>query len=311
MADPEERRRAEEFLRQDLFRRNAFLLIDKMLELLTQASPDVTALVDEILHTIFFLGRIHRPRVTPESIVGNILNDLMDVFPRPFVLYSSELPRRSPFSCVLDMIVHVTGRENETQIIRAVRELISDPELSQSQDLVSSIICVSHRTDVKDPVKYYGVSMSAAGPMSRKIMIAASCLGSWDEYVAGAVMTYFPTKKKNQNFDGTFQLPESVRCQAFDLREDTDKPPCKSCQNLFGLTSRELTEWVYGNCAEVESLSNLFKEEADVKERARPRSTKYSDEGRVKVERLVKTDVTNWLRLHEFIWHNTTFYTPQ
>ncbi|XP_034401481.1 uncharacterized protein LOC117739278 [Cyclopterus lumpus] len=308
MADEEQRRREEFLIEKYPFRRNAFLLINKMVELMSQAPGDVTALVDEILHSIFFLGKIHNPPFSPESILNDdqMLNELEDLFPRPFDLCSSQLPMRSPFSCVLDMVIHLTGRENEFEIIDGLRALIS--ELDLSEDLVSSTICVSHRTDINGPVKYYGVSMSAPGRLPRKIMIAASCIGTWDRYVAGAVMTYFPSKKKD--FDGTIQLPKRVRCQAFNLRKKEEKPPCGSCGNLFGLTPCENKEWVYGNCAEVESLSNLFKYVDDVKVRARPASRMYSDGVMLLLERHVKKELTNWLNHREFTWSNT-FYTPQ
>ncbi|XP_054462568.1 uncharacterized protein LOC129097684 [Anoplopoma fimbria] len=237
-----------------------------------------------------------------------MLNKLKDVFPRPFELFSSRLPRRGPFSCVLDMIVHLIGRENETQIIHGLRTLITDLELGESTDLVPSTICVSHKTEIESPVKYYGVSNSASHP--RRIMYAASCLGGWDSHVAGAVMTYLPNKEKKPDFDGTIVLPSNVRCQAFSLFEENEKPPCRSCGNLFGLTTSETAESVYGNCAEVESLSNLFKNVDDVKEQARPTSEEYSDLKRAKVERLVRTDLRNWLLHKGFPW-DQNFYPPQ
>ncbi|TNN54891.1 hypothetical protein EYF80_034921 [Liparis tanakae] len=146
------------------------------------------------------------------------------------------------------MVVHLIGRDNETGIIERLRSIIR--ELNLSEDLVSTTICVSYIADTEDPVKYYGVSMSAPGRLPREIMIAASCLGTWDRYVAGAVMTYFPSKKKD--FEGTIQLPKRVRCQVFNLRRNESMLPCGSCGNLFGLTPCEKKEWVYGNCAEVE-----------------------------------------------------------
>ncbi len=46
------------------------------------------------------------PPNTPEDIVTDvdILNALKEIYPRPFALCSSQLPRRSPMSCVLDMV---------------------------------------------------------------------------------------------------------------------------------------------------------------------------------------------------------------
>ncbi|XP_075931382.1 uncharacterized protein LOC142931370 [Anarhichas minor] len=314
MAAREQISREEEFLiDQEPFRSNALLLINKMLDLNNQVRHE--ALVDEILHSIFFFGKLRKPSVSPESILSHdeMFNDLKRRFPEPFKLYSSQLPRRSPFSCVLDMIVLLLGRQKETDIIGRLRKLIEDLKPDESRDLVPSTICVSNKTDNKDQVKYYGVSMSAPGHYPRRFMIAASCLSSWDRYVAGAVMTYFPKNKKKPDFDGTIKLPQHVRCQAFDLLHEKDKPPCRSCANMFGLETDEKKEWVYGNCAEVESLSNLFKNEVDVKDQARPKPSKmYSDEKRERVENVVMADLRNLLKDKKwnFTW-NDEFYPPQ
>ena len=60
----------------------------------------------QILHSIFFLGKINDPQHPPESIVtdAEMLENLKNTYPRPFDHYSSQLPKRSPFSCVLDMV---------------------------------------------------------------------------------------------------------------------------------------------------------------------------------------------------------------
>ncbi|KAM6911303.1 uncharacterized protein PEZ65_015570 [Lycodopsis pacificus] len=282
-----------------------------MLDLNNQVRQE--ALVDEILHSIFFLGRVLKPSVSPESILSRdeMLNDLERRFPLPFKLYSSQLPRRSPFSCVLDMIVLLLGRQNETLIIDRLRNVISDLNPDESRDLVPSTVCVSNKTDNKDQVKYYGVSMSAPGRYPRRFMIAASCLSSWDRYVAGAVMTYFPNNKKKTDFDGTIKLPQHVRCQAFDLLDEKSKPPCRSCANMFGLETVAENVSVYGNCAEVESLTNLFKNEVDVKEQARPTAPKYSDRKRESVEKQVRGELKNLLdKEGDFTWPGN-FYPPQ
>lgn len=117
--------------------------------------------------------------------------------------------------------------------------------------LVSSTICVSGSNKSGNQ---YGVSMSTTGPNPGRIVIAASCLsGFWDEYIAGAVMTYYPEKKKKQYFDGTIHIPTKVSCKAYNIKNGGEIEPCGSCGNLFGLQPHGAKEWVYGNCAEVES----------------------------------------------------------
>lgn len=60
--------------------------------------------------------------------------------------------------------------------------------------------------------------MSTSNKDTRRIMVVVSCCHEWDEYVAGAEMTYFPKKKKsNVKTDGTIRLPENVKCRAFTV----------------------------------------------------------------------------------------------
>lgn len=60
----------------------------------------------QILHSIFFLGNINKVPFTPEQIIPdrNMLDGLKAKYDRPFMYFEIELPRRSPFSCVLDMV---------------------------------------------------------------------------------------------------------------------------------------------------------------------------------------------------------------
>ncbi|XP_038580028.1 uncharacterized protein LOC119906761 isoform X1 [Micropterus salmoides] len=296
--------RQEDFLVQENnFRRNAWLIIDYMVN----RSPEPSALVDEILHSIFFLGNIKAPpSFSPTEIVTDqdMLNALRHRYPQPFERYSSQVPRRCPMSCVLDMTVALNRQENERAIIDSVLNLTGQLRGS-SKHLVSSTICVSQNTSDR----YYGVSMSTSGPLPGKIMIAASCLSTWDSNVAGAVMTYYPNNEMNTNFDGTIRLPEQIRCQAFSLkpRENPFMPSCRSCQDLFGLTANNNINFPYGNCAEVESLSNLLKNESETV-RVEHAET-WTDENREQVELSVREMLTNFLTDRGFTWDNN-FYTP-
>lgn len=56
--------------------------------------------------------------------------------------------------------------------------------------------------------------MPTNGPNPGKIVIAASCLSKWDEYVSGAVMTYYLNKVKKNDFDGTTEVPGNIRCES-------------------------------------------------------------------------------------------------
>ncbi|MEQ2234869.1 hypothetical protein ILYODFUR_035809, partial [Ilyodon furcidens] len=97
-----------------------------MMDMTTRTREDTSELVDEILHSIFFLGEINRPAFSPRQLLDDdedLLDCLMEAYPEPFRLYSSQLPRRSPFSCVLDMVVYLEGQENEDAIRTTLREI--------------------------------------------------------------------------------------------------------------------------------------------------------------------------------------------
>ncbi|XP_033950427.1 uncharacterized protein [Pseudochaenichthys georgianus] len=310
-ANAEEQRQEEFDERKDLFRTNAFRIIDKMMELNHCCENQTTQLVDEILHSIFFLGKINVPQFSPEEIVNDeTMYDLMKLcYPEPFDLYSSRLPRRSPFSCVLDMIVFLERPENEKEIKQKLQEIIRELHLKKMDPLVSSTICVSQKNPNSE--KYYGVSMSTSGRDPGRIMVAASCLpGSWDSYVAGAVMTFNQKKSMKSYFDGTIKLPQHVRCQAYSLHGGgAAMHPCQSCGNLFGLGGNDEALFPYGNCAEVESVSNLFKKDTEVREQARPTSKLCTPANRSKAEKSVRVDLKVLLKRLHFPC-NDQFYIP-
>ncbi|XP_035533508.1 uncharacterized protein LOC118339840 [Morone saxatilis] len=310
MAAAHKMTKEEAFLKKrETFRRNAFWIIEEMVGL-SPRHPSV--LVDEVLHSIFFLGGIFTPPYSPKDIVSDddMLNKLKGRYPRPFELYSSQVPKRSPISCVLDMIVLLTGQEKEDQIVKKLRELIVKLKEDEATDLISSTICVSQPNKTRNSHTYYGVSMSTSGPNPGRIMIAASCLSNWDSYVAGAVMTYYPNKEKKLYFDGTIKLPKQVRCEAFSLTKGGEMLPCRSCENLFGLTPSDTKVWPYGNCAEAESVSNLLKNEKEVREQAQPKSPTCTDANREQARESVLKELNKILRMVQFKW-DKNFYAPQ
>ncbi|XP_053087477.1 uncharacterized protein LOC113543737 isoform X3 [Pangasianodon hypophthalmus] len=63
--------------------------------------------MDEMLHSIFFLGYIYdSPRLTPSDFFRSpeTREQVMKKFPRPFEKYRSHLPTRTPFSILLNML---------------------------------------------------------------------------------------------------------------------------------------------------------------------------------------------------------------
>ncbi|XP_047240465.1 uncharacterized protein LOC124879781 isoform X3 [Girardinichthys multiradiatus] len=91
-------------IKQQGFRTNAFKIIEKMVDWCNKTVGS-KHLVDEILHSIFFLGTINKVPFSPKEIIPDedMFIQLKDKYSRPFECYETQLPRRSPFSCVLDM----------------------------------------------------------------------------------------------------------------------------------------------------------------------------------------------------------------
>ncbi|XP_061597930.1 uncharacterized protein LOC133461157 [Cololabis saira] len=258
------------------------------------------------------------PYFSPELLFwGNndLLFTLMAYHPRPFQLFSCQLPRRGPFSCVLDMIVHLTGQENEEEIKNRLQQFTQNLMTAGfKKPLFSSTVCISYvSTSVRSsvPVKYYGASVSANDGSPGKIMIAASCLSNWDDCVADAVMTYYPNKLKKLYFNGTINLPANVICRAFKISNRQNLEPCRSCGNMFGLQTRESHEWAYGNCAEAESLSNLLRNERQVKDGVLLTSGPYQQVDRNRARTEFLNELRNELLRVNFTRWNGNFYQAQ
>ncbi|XP_024117484.1 uncharacterized protein LOC112139022, partial [Oryzias melastigma] len=233
-----------------------------MVDLSNQTPQDTSVLVDEVLHSLFFLGAINCPPFSPQSLLDDddkILDYLKIEYPLPFQLYLTQLPRRSPFSCLLDMVVSLYGQENEDQIKDKLKIIVHQmKEGTNLQILFSSTICIS-RINISSSRRYYGVSKSTKGRPAGEILVASSCFSFWHRLVSDAVMTYYPDKQKKSYFSRNIKLPTDIKCEAFNISEERPMDPCTSCRDLFGLDTNECRRWAHGSCAEVESLSNLFK----------------------------------------------------
>ncbi|XP_045077973.1 uncharacterized protein LOC121571879 isoform X1 [Coregonus clupeaformis] len=301
------RERAEEFLKtEDSFRTNAFKIICVMVKLLHKGPKQF---VDEMLQSIFFLGRINNPQYTPNDILGDDYEIMMnEKFPGPFESYERKLPKRTPFSCVLDMVASSFGPDEIQQKLSEIATEIGNQDRSlrntssKEHKFTSSTICISESEEC-----YYGASMSCKGKIPGQIMIAVSCLHTWHYGVSNAVMTYKPDRNKRNNFDGTMQLPQCVKCQAFNVMSGEEMSPCKSCVDLFGLKTSAQSDkkrWAHGHCAEAESLSKLLYEEEEIE------VARVEDEMREQVMAEVTAHLEANLRLSNFDW-DSSYYTPQ
>ncbi|XP_052326037.1 uncharacterized protein LOC118397997 isoform X2 [Oncorhynchus keta] len=264
--------------------------------------------VSKILHSIFFLGLFRKPqKCTPHDILGEFMPAVKEIFSGPFENYTSKLPKRTPFSSVLDMVVSLLGPDIEINILverlQEIANRMSEP--NSKYKFNSSTICVSQRNDVQR--SYYGASMSCNGKQEGQIMVAVSCLSTWHCGVSNAVMTYKPDKNKRKNFDGTMKLQEYVKCQASNVKSGEEMSPCRSCGHLFGLEKPSNQMWPYGNCAEAESLSKLLYGEEEIVKNVVP---SVDCKMREQVVNEVKAHLEEMLKESEFQW-DSSYYIPQ
>ncbi|XP_043994987.1 uncharacterized protein LOC122843916 [Gambusia affinis] len=207
------------------------------------------------------------------------------------------------------MVVQLKRQEHEDDIREILQELVKELKRDASKKtLYSTTICIS-AGNTTDSERHYGVSMSTTGRPAGQILVAASCLNFWEEHVADAVMSYYPKKSRKTYFDVTIQLPADVRCEAFNLGSRDAISPCLSCKNMFGLDTTETQPWACGNCAEVESLSNLLKLEKEVRERVQ-RNGNWTEENKTRAKRAVMNHLRNKLKEVPFEW-DKQFYTAQ
>ncbi|XP_029590530.1 uncharacterized protein LOC115175440 [Salmo trutta] len=167
MADTGLFERAADFRRKDDFKTNAANIIGRVVKLCaTHDDTHIITLAEEMLHSIFFLGNIHVRKCSPEMILSSgMLEIVREVFPRPLASYSTELPRRTPFSCLLEMVV--TLKNNDRDIKDHLSNLITELGLVGDHKMIAATICVSYYTDDqhKPMFHYYGASLSSTGSL--------------------------------------------------------------------------------------------------------------------------------------------------
>ncbi|KAB5517874.1 hypothetical protein PHYPO_G00172270 [Pangasianodon hypophthalmus] len=112
--------------------------------------------MDEMLHSIFFLGYIYdSPRLTPSDFFRSpeTREQVMKKFPRPFEKYRSHLPTRTPFSILLNMMetLYCTEEKIIEELLRLLKKLgfpnpLHKPgsKYEQYYTLESTVICVCY-----------------------------------------------------------------------------------------------------------------------------------------------------------------------
>ncbi|KAK6477821.1 hypothetical protein HHUSO_G21434, partial [Huso huso] len=234
--------------------------------------------LNQLLHSIFFLGSIHILNIKPEEFflqeeVESLKRILGLKFSEPSEKCNTHLPTRTPFSILLDAVVNIS--QNEEQVKNHLVNVFNNLKLKSSDNkyynyytLEATVICITHyeKANREKTDTFYGASLSCRGDLEKKLMIQLSCLKTWNYAVAYAVS--FAQE------GGAVQFPSEVICRSFK-RHWTERnyygvPPCKNCTSVFQnitFTHRDKNNesaetnkppWPYGNCAETESLSKLL-----------------------------------------------------
>ncbi|XP_048014667.1 uncharacterized protein LOC125247417 [Megalobrama amblycephala] len=226
--------------------------------------------VNEILHSIFFLGIIHKDSLTPEDILSpEMAETVRREFPEPFKKYKSHLPKRTPFSILLEMMQLTYGTKDRVlpELCSLMKKLKFPYPLGRPANknqsyytLESTVICVCSNSQ-RASDEYFGASLGCRTEKAKSVMIYSSCVNTWHEYVSYAVMSF------QQQQGDSLRFHESMQCQAYlrDWKENTykERQPCMNCTQLFSLSEgTEQEHYPYGNCAETECLSKLlFKDQ--------------------------------------------------
>nr|XP_032824737.1 uncharacterized protein LOC116950784 [Petromyzon marinus] len=241
---------------------------------------DVHKYLDEVRHSILFLGQIHKPTVNPADM------PVLETFRRSSATpdaFKTHVPRTTPYSILLEMVVRAEGPGNSNAIkttLEGLAERIlkpyspTKPKLPFFATVVSqSCFCDEEQGDDiinAPPMPFWGASLSSSGKEASKIMLALNCLFNWHPLVAQAV-TF---ARNNPDASGILKFPPTVTSKAYkhnDLNLKLDEcPPCSRCVTLFTsctfmpcpetmVENIQKVYWEFGNCAETEAISNLLK----------------------------------------------------
>lgn len=225
---------------------------------LWKLSPNhtVALLVDEMVHSILFSGHILQLKIEPdEMFADDVVRMLFDKFTNATEGFKNKLPRRTPFSCLLELIVNIKGKENPDLVKTELSAIIHTLNCNAANQLIGSALCISHSEEFKQ-IFSYGVSIPKAEKPYKEIWIALSCVHTWHPHVSYAVMKCSRGETRRETFPS---LRSS--CTTYDVKTLTEKPPCRSCCDLFSFepVNHNLRENIYGNCAEVEAISKLLR----------------------------------------------------
>ncbi|XP_072414762.1 uncharacterized protein [Chiloscyllium punctatum] len=154
----------------------------------------------EILHTILFYGNISDPVIEPNSFFEKEEFDLLsNKYPDVFRNYNTHLPRRPPFTVLLDAVIEILGTRNHNEVFKCLLHLTEEMvlELSDARSnkcgniFVSTVISccyfVNHHITNEKTDNYFGASVSCRGRQQKEIMIDILCCETWHQVVSLAV----------------------------------------------------------------------------------------------------------------------------
>ncbi|XP_018618760.1 uncharacterized protein LOC108940840 [Scleropages formosus] len=279
-----------------IFIEKSLHFISSLMKYKKLASQQGQSYMQEILHSIFFLGLINRPRINPEDVLNEELAlKLRQKFPDAFQIYRTKLPSRPPYSILLDVVVEITGDQDVPAVQKKLLDLNAKMHVPKLREdgtvcgndftLASTVVSYCYFSDSQQKTKnYFGVSVACKGGFQRSIFIDQACITTWNRNVAFAVCLADSESK-------SIQLPKSVFSAAFHMLNNLpqrtasnsntptqryySKPPCLKCLKIFPnvvfLPPPENNDtpayWMSGNCAECEAISKLLNAESWVNDR--------------------------------------------
>ncbi|XP_062846984.1 uncharacterized protein LOC134309264 [Trichomycterus rosablanca] len=260
---------AAKFKSKYYFSMNAYLLYIEANNLVKQFGTEdqmdqikkLHQVLEQMLHSILFIGNIQDSKCCPEDIFSN--SELHDatkkLYPGPFKSYETHLPKRTPFSYFLELVWTCVSPDEE-MVKTTLCEVYRCHSHKKKKPLISPVICICEFGSSR----YCGASLSCRSKTVGKIMTAVSCAHVWHRYVSSAVMTSINTKRKRRRKNRSIKILCRVECNAYCLKMKEPKKPCLRCHELFSLPGHTRTKNYPGNCAETEAISNLLHAERSV-----------------------------------------------
>lgn len=229
-------------------------------------SHTVAVLVDEMIHSILFTGHILDLKIEPEEMFAGGVREILNAyFGTAKKSFKTQLPKRTPFSCMLNLVAEIKAKGNKTSLIETLSKITEELHCSAVNQLLGSAVCITHSEDFQQ-IFSYGASIPKAEKRYKEIWIDLSCVHTWHPRVSYAVMQCSRKEVRTETFPSLETFKAS--CTAYDAKQEdlqnlTKKEPCQSCCELFSLEPPSYMSSgapnLYGNCAETEAISELFR----------------------------------------------------